>query len=58
MQQIFVILIIALCAVYVGRRLYRNIKKADKGCGCGCSCSGCEPDIFSTCPSNKHSDHS
>ncbi|HHO49080.1 MAG TPA: FeoB-associated Cys-rich membrane protein [Desulfobacteraceae bacterium] len=58
MQHILIVLIVALCAVYIGRRLYRNIRRTDNGCGCGCSCSGCETDIPSFCPSKKHSDQS
>lgn len=58
MQQILILIIVSLCAVYIGRRLYRNIRKPDSGRGCGCSCSGCESDIPSVCPSKNHSDHS
>lgn len=54
MQHIIILLIVALCAFYVGRRLYRSLGKSDKGCGC--SCSGCGPKLVSICHPDKKSD--
>lgn len=55
MQNIIIILIIALCAFFVGRRFYRGLGKSSKS-GCGCSCSGCGPDMASICHPDKKSD--
>jgi hypothetical protein len=49
MQTIIVLIIVAVCAFFVGRRFYRNFKKTKPGSGCGCDCSGCGPDVTSTC---------
>ena len=55
MQNIIIILIVALCAFFVGRRFYGNFRSR-KGTGCGCSCSGCGPDMASICHPDKKSD--
>ena len=53
MQHIIILLIVALCAFFVGRRLYRSLGKSDKGCGCSCDCSGCGPKLVSICHPDK-----
>ena len=39
METPIVILIVAACAVYVGRIFYKGFKQKD-GCACGCTCCG------------------
>jgi hypothetical protein len=58
MQNLIILLIVLLCAVFVGRRLYRNFTRSDKGCGCSCDCSGCGPEMSSICHPDKKSDSS
>ncbi|MDR2550814.1 MAG: FeoB-associated Cys-rich membrane protein [Desulfobulbus sp.] len=41
MQQILVILAVALAAFFTGRRLWRSWRNAGTG-SCGCGCSGCD----------------
>jgi hypothetical protein len=55
MQHIIIILIVALCAFFVGRRLFRSFDKSAKS-GCGCGCSGCGPDLSATCRPDPKSD--
>ncbi|MHB8790092.1 MAG: FeoB-associated Cys-rich membrane protein [Desulfobulbaceae bacterium] len=59
MQNIIIILIVAVCTFFVGRRLFRGFgKSAKSGCGpgCGCSCSGCGPDLSSICRPDSKTD--
>lgn len=39
-QEIIVGIIAIAALLYVGRRLYRMVKRP-KGMGCGCGCEGC-----------------
>ncbi|HBI16486.1 MAG TPA: FeoB-associated Cys-rich membrane protein [Desulfobulbaceae bacterium] len=54
MQLAFIFLIIALCAFFLGRRLFRGLSKPTKS-GCGCGCAGCDPKLSSICQSDKKS---
>jgi hypothetical protein len=55
-QNSIIAIILVACALYIGRRVYNNIKGSQQGCGCGCSCSGCGPDVVSSChPDEKKS---
>ena len=57
LQNIIIIVILVACAIFIGRRMYANLRNSDKGRGCGCGCSGCGPDISSTCkPTRNDSD--
>lgn len=56
MQNLLIILIVAVCVYFIGRRLYNNLKTSQSGCGCGCSCSGCGPEISSACKQKDNSD--
>lgn len=49
MQNLFIIFIVAVCAVFIGRRFYRNLKNSGEGGNCGCSCTHCGPDLASSC---------
>jgi hypothetical protein len=49
MQNLIIILIIAICAVLIGRRFYRNLRSTSDAGSCGCGCTGCGPDLASTC---------
>ncbi|MCG6908941.1 MAG: FeoB-associated Cys-rich membrane protein [Deltaproteobacteria bacterium] len=40
MQNIIVVLIVIIAAVYLVRRFYRGVKRPGKDT-CGCGCSGC-----------------
>jgi hypothetical protein len=40
-QNILIAVIVLLCAIYVGRKLFRQAR-GQSGCGCGCS-GGCTP---------------
>ena len=55
MQNIIIILIVAVCAFFVGRRLFRSFGKTAKS-GCGCRCSGCGPDLSSICRPDSKTD--
>jgi len=39
-QNIIIALIVLVCALYVGRKFYRQFKGTESGCGC--ECSGCD----------------
>jgi len=39
-ENIIIAIIILICAVYIGRRFYKNL--TGKSSGCGCSCTGCD----------------
>jgi hypothetical protein len=39
-QDIILILIIAACMFFIGRRIRRQL--GENKTGCGCSCSGCD----------------
>ena len=39
-ENIIILLIVLVCAVYVGRKFYRQFKGTESGCGC--ECSGCD----------------
>ncbi|MEJ2033159.1 MAG: FeoB-associated Cys-rich membrane protein [Deltaproteobacteria bacterium] len=39
-QNIIIAVIVFLCALFVGRRLFRQMQGQS---GCGCDCSGCAP---------------
>ena len=57
MQNLLILLIVLLCAFFVGRRLYRGLGKSPKsGCGCSCDCTGCGPELTSICHPAKKSD--
>ncbi len=43
MENILVLLIVGLAALYVARRFWKGAK-ADTSCGCGCVCSGDDSD--------------
>ena len=54
MWQEIIIGIIAIAALlYVGRRLYRMVKRP-KGMGCGCGCEGCRGCSIVEGNLNKH----
>ncbi|MHB8809212.1 MAG: FeoB-associated Cys-rich membrane protein [Desulfobulbaceae bacterium] len=55
MQHFIILLVVALCAFFLGRRLYRSLGKSSQS-GCGCSCSGCGPKLVSICRPDKKSD--
>lgn len=45
MEKLIVFLIIALCGVWFGRRLFKQFRTAAKksqDMSCGCGCSGCD----------------
>ncbi|WP_163339631.1 FeoB-associated Cys-rich membrane protein [Desulfopila sp. IMCC35008] len=55
LQTIISTIIIALCAFFVGRRLYRQFKSAvdpNKTISCSCSCPDCS---VSSCDSKEQS---
>jgi len=54
MQNLIVVLIIALAVLYVGRRFYRS-SKLEEGCGCGCS--SCDTEKKDCLPENSGRDH-
>lgn len=39
MQELIIILLFALAAGYLGRRIYRSFAKKQAGCGKGCGCA-------------------
>ena len=41
MQTVIVIIIVGLCAVYIGRRFYKNIKGGPASCSCANGCGDC-----------------
>gem|GEM_PF-1425640 len=41
MQTLIVIIIVGVCCVYLGRRLYKNIKTEPSSCGCAGGCDSC-----------------
>ena len=45
METFLVILIIALCGAWFGRRIFKQLQatgKKGQGVDCGCGCSGCD----------------
>jgi len=60
MEKLIVFLIIALCGVWFGRRLFKQFRAAAKKnqeMSCGCGCSGCDTPqrtINSTCGSSDN----
>ncbi len=48
-QNIVIILILAACAWFIGRRFCRTFRDSGRGNSCGCGCSGCDPKTASTC---------
>ncbi|GAB4334239.1 MAG: hypothetical protein Kow0089_03340 [Desulfobulbaceae bacterium] len=50
-QNIIIVVILAGCALYVGRRFYTNLRNNRSGCGCGADCTKCGPDLVSLCSS-------
>ncbi len=43
METLFVLLIVALCAVVLFRKIFKQVKSGKCDCGCGCdnNCGGC-----------------
>lgn len=41
-DTILIILIVAACAFFIGRRFYRQFTGRQSGCGCGCGSGGCD----------------
>lgn len=50
LENIIITLIVFVCAVYVGRKFYRQFKGTETGCGC--SCTGC--DVQGAPPKDEH----
>jgi hypothetical protein len=49
MQTLLVVIIVAAAIGFMGRRLYRQVKReAEPSCGCGCS--GCGAAQSQACP--------
>lgn len=55
-QNIIIIIILAACGWFIGRRIYANLKGTQQGCGCGCS--GCDEDIVSSCQTTDYKSES
>ncbi len=43
MENIIIFIIIAVAAIYVGRKFYKTYKAVESG-GCGCTCKSCGTD--------------
>lgn len=43
MENIIIVIIIAVAAIYVGKKFYKTYKAAESG-GCGCTCESCGTD--------------
>lgn len=41
MQNIFILLIVIVCAILIARRLFRSLRSRGGDTGCGGGCSGC-----------------
>jgi hypothetical protein len=54
MQTVIVIIIVAACALFIGRRFYNNLRKSKSGCNC--SCSGCGPEMQASCQAEQEPD--
>lgn len=42
MQNILVIIIVLLAALYVGRKIYTSITSKNSSCGCDTPCNSCD----------------
>lgn len=50
MQTALVVVIVAVAAIFLGRRLFNSVKKGGQAtCGCGCSGCGCGSESQKNC---------